>query len=241
MVDVPATTIVPAVLIGAAAGTLAWAVRDYRAWRALGPGGLSPTWRGWLRMTQLRMQATDPIATDALLSRIGAPDDVSQLDHLPPRRGARPRVGPHPVPHRQLAEHAPERVHASLRTAFDARVARDPERLSYALSHFERHNEAVTLRKDCRHCADALVTRGEIGHIHPSDGSMHMVLGASDTKTVIEKQWGERHGLAGTALGLPLTYTLIYAPRDESEVLVVARILDAAIVYVGQSAAERRE
>ncbi|WP_217429803.1 luciferase domain-containing protein, partial [Sphingomonas bacterium] len=139
-------------------------------------------------------------------------------------------------PHRQLTDHAPEAVRASLTRAFDARVARDPARLGYALSHFERHNQAVTLRPGCRRCADARRTHGEIGHIHPSDGSMHMVLGASDTRAVIERGWGERHGLAGIALGLPMTYTLIYAPRDEAEVDTVATILDAAIAHMSGAA-----
>ena len=39
------------------------------------------------------------------------------------------------------------------------------------------------------------------------------------------------------ALGLPLTYTLIYAPRDEAEVGVDAAILDAAITYMAGTAA----
>ena len=99
------------------------------------------------------------------------------------------------------------------------------------LSHFEKHTAAVTLRPACRHGVDARLARGEIAHIHPSDGSIHMVLGPSDTRTVIERGWGERHGLAGIALGLPATYTLIYAPRDREEVDTIAAILDAAIAH----------
>ena len=123
-------------------------------------------------------------------------------------------------------------MRARLSAAFDARVAQDPGRLSYALSHFEKTNQAVTLQaRLCRH-TDARATHGEIAHIHPSDGSMHMVLSASDAAAVVERGWGERHGLAGVALGLPLTYTLIYAPRDEAEVRTDARILDAAVAYM---------
>lgn len=224
--------LIPAAALATTAVALLWAGRDYDAWRTLGTGGLPPTWGGWLRTTRLRLRKRDPIAIAPLLPHIGDADDVDRLARLPPRRGARPRVGPHPVPHRQLTDHAPEAVRARLARAFDARVAGDPARLSYALSHFEKHNQAVTLLPDCRHCADARRTHGEIGHIHPSDGSMHMVLGASDTRTVIERGWGERHGLAGIALGLPVTYTLIYAPRHEMEVDAVATILDAAIAHM---------
>ena len=136
------------------------------------------------------------------------------------------------MPHRQLTQRAPEAVRASLSAAFDARVAQDSGRIGYALSHFEKTTQAVTLQaRLCRH-ADARASHGEIAHIHPSDGSMHMVLSASDAAIVVERGWGERHGLAGVALGLPLTYTLIYAPRDEAEVRTDLEILDAAIAYM---------
>jgi hypothetical protein len=220
--------------IGAASmtGTATLAYRDYHAWRALGPGGLPPTWRGWWRATRWRAMARSPFELRTLRKRSSDPSDVATLDDLRPRRGDRPRIGPHPVPHRQLSDHAPEHAKTMLRKAFDARVEADPERLMFARSHFEKHNEAVTLRPAlCRH-GDARRTRGEIGHIHPSDGSMHVVLSASDAIVVIERGWGQLHGLAGFALDLPLTYTLIYAPRDEQEAAIDGRILDAAISYM---------
>lgn len=224
----------PSVLVVAGA---IWALDDYRRWRALGVGGLPPTWRGWLRMTRLRMRMKDPLDPAPLRARQGSPEDVAALRGLPERAGKRPRVAPHPVPHRQLTDHAPQALRAELKTLFDARVAADPVRLTYALSHFEKNHEAVTLRDHlCCH-ADARATHGEIAHIHPSDGSMHMVLSASDAGLVVERGWGERHGLAGVMLGLPLTYTLIYAPRDGSEVEIDGMILDAAVAYMANASA----
>lgn len=183
----------------------------------------------------------DPLDLSVLRTGIGAPDDVRTLSDLPRRRGRRPRVGPHPVPHRQLDEHAPAAVLRSLEAVFDAKVAAEPSRLTYAQSYFEKHNRAVTLR--CPECGhdDARATRGEVGHIHPSDGSMHMILGCSDAAAVIAAGWGERHGLAGVTLGLPLTYMLIYATRDAHEVDVVARILDAAVTHMVGAAPTRIE
>ena len=171
-----------AAIIAALASAI-WARRDYRGWRALGPGGLPPTWRGWLRTTGWRLRTRNPLCLRPLRARQGSPGDVVALADLPRRPGRRPRVAPHPVPHRQLTAHAPEAVRASLRAAFDARVTRDAARLGYALSHFEGNNQAVTLHgRFCRH-ADARATHGEVAHIHPSDGSMHMVLSASDAAT----------------------------------------------------------
>ena len=72
----------------------------------------------------------------------------------------------------------------------------------------------------------------EFFHVHATkDGSSHAVLSPTDTALVIERGWGERHGLSGRALGFPLTYIMVYAPRDEGEVAIVCRIAKAAAQY----------
>lgn len=210
-----AATVGAAALAAAAAATGIWALSDYRAWRALGVGGLPPTWRGWATMTRLRRRMRDPLDTSGFTG-------AGTLD-LPARAGDRPRIAPHPIPHRQLSDHAPAAAKAALAAAFDAAVAAAPDALAFRPSHFEKHNPAITAR--CCAAAD----HGEIAHIHPSDGSMHMILGPADARIVIARGWGERHGLAGVAFGLPPTYLLIYAPRAVAEVAPIAAILAAAI------------
>jgi len=74
------------------------------------------------------------------------------------------------------------------------------------------------------------VSHAEIGHIHPTDGSMHIILSPGDTKEVITKGWGELHGLAGQDRAAK-TYMMIYSPRDEMELEVTKKILLAAIKY----------
>lgn len=219
----------PLTLAGAAAAGVGWAVRDYRAWRALGPGGLPPTWFGWCQTTRWRMAKADPFSP-RLPARTGV--DLTTLSDLPARSGPRPRVSPHPVPHRQLDGHAPARLRDAINGVFAGKIDADPVRLSEAISHFEKHLPAVTVRPTFRCHADACAACGEVGHVHPADGSMHMILSHSDARTVVERGWGERHGLAGRRLGLPATYTLIYAPRDERDLPIVSRILDAAIAYM---------
>ena len=224
----PATLALTAV----GAGVVGWAIADYRAWRALGPGGLPSTWRGWLETTRLRTMKRDPLGMDALQAVKGTAEDIATLVGLLPRLGARPRVGPHPVPHRQLTDHAPPALRATLAEAFAERARDDAGRLELVRSHFEKHTLAVTARAQCRGHPVARAACGEAGHIHPGDGSMHMILSPSDACYVIERGWGELHGLAGHAFGLPPTYTLIYAPRDDAEVAAIMRILDAAIAYM---------
>ena len=53
-----------------------------------------------------------------------------------------------------------------------------------------------------------------------------MKLSHADAKEVIEKGWGERHGLSGKTVGsrtFTAGYLMIYAPRNEEEVRLWAR------------------
>jgi hypothetical protein len=76
----------------------------------------------------------------------------------------------------------------------------------------------------------------EVVHAHPIDGSMHLTLHPADAAAVIGAGWGERHPLGkGGWLGwfVPAGFILVYAPRDEAEVRVAMRIVEAAIWWVG--------
>ena len=218
--------------LAAVAGAGVWIARDYGAWRALGPGGLPHTARGWLTMTRWRLMAGDPLSLTAIDRDVGQPGDVDMLADLPERARPRPSIAPHPVPHRQLDQHIPDPLRADHTAIFDRQVTEHSEALHYAQSHFERHNQAVTLRRPNVGHPVACTTCGEIAHIHPSDGSMHMILSPSDARYVVGRGWGERHGLAGKALGLPSTYLLIYAPQEADDLAVLDRILAASIRYM---------
>ncbi len=209
-----------------------WAYRDYQKWLALGPGGLPYNFGGWLSATRMRLRAIDPLDTVRLSEGIDESGDRAALDEIPLRSGPRPSVGVHPVPHRQLDQLADSRMKRDIEAVFDAAVARMPELLEYQLSFFEKRNQAITLRPQAPRHAYALASRGEVAHVHPSDGSMHMILSLRDAATVIEQGWGESHPLAGVMLDLPETYLLIYPPRDADELRVTRRILDAAIVHM---------
>lgn len=76
---------------------------------------------------------------------------------------------------------------------------------------------------------------GEIGHVHlEAEGSSHVKLSLADAKEIIEKGWGERHGLSGKKLGAKTFthgYLMIYAPRNEEEVKIMGKILRAGVAY----------
>jgi hypothetical protein len=195
--------------------------RDYRAWIALGEGGIAPGARGWLKVTALRLAAADP--TD--LSRLPAGSAHPRLRNLPQRTGPRPRVGTHPVPHRQLDQESPASVVAALDNLFTAMLEQHAPAVVQRESGYEQHHPALF--------ADALVSAGasstgEIAHYHRPQGSMHLHLRPEDARVVIERGWGELHGLSGKA-GLPTSYAMIYAPRDRRELDVIEAILAATI------------
>jgi hypothetical protein len=219
------------------AAAIIWIFRDYQKWRALGPGGLPANLIGWLKTTRMRLQKGDPLDTDSYTAQIGAAGDCSFLAELPKREGRRPAIAVHPVPHRQLDQFVGDDMRGKIKNLFDAKVAGGSELLEYKQSYLEKRHQALFLRRLEGAHSHAANSHGEIAHIHPSDNSMHMIFSASDAHTVILGGWGERHPLAGrplpgTELVLPDTYLLIYPPRNDFELKVAARLLDAAVRHM---------
>ncbi|MFB9466604.1 luciferase domain-containing protein [Streptomyces cinereospinus] len=220
---------VPAVLTAVLAATAlagAWARRDYRAWRALGPGGLPSTPRGWLTTTRLRLRKAAPLDVTGYGEH---KPTTPLLSGLPRRHGPRPRIGPWPIPHRPVDQRISTAMHTALDAAFADLVSAHPAFLTTRRSVLEGHCDAMALRDHATAPVDLRTTQGEIAHVHPGDGSLHMILAASDARAVIEGAWGERHPLAGVVPQLPSTYLLVYPPRDEEELKIVTGILEAAV------------
>ena len=72
----------------------------------------------------------------------------------------------------------------------------------------------------------------EVFHSHcEAEGSSHAILSAADAKLVLDKGWGERHGISGKGLGPPLGYIMIFAPRTMRDVEIVGIIARAAARY----------
>ena len=211
-------------VIGCAAA--AWAIRDYARWRSLGPGGLPATWSGWLTTTRLRLKAIDPLDSGPIAA--SAINDWHAWKGVRKRAGKRPKVSPYPVPHRQLDQLPSDLVCVALQNLFDHAVAENALEVHYALSHWEKRHPAIRRRSTARLGAPSF---GEIAHIHPSDHSMHMILSPRDAIAAIEAGWGERHGLAGVALELPVNYVMLYAPRGEDDLAAIGELLEAAIRY----------
>lgn len=110
----------------------------------------------------------------------------------------------------------------------------NPQMLELGPSQIEGGAPAIFVsQKDYRsnhaHCS---VSPREVFHSHcEAEGSSHAVLSAADAKSVLDKGWGERHGVSGKGLGIPLGYVMIFAPRSMEEVETVGMIARAAAIY----------
>ncbi|KAK0631825.1 hypothetical protein B0T14DRAFT_12484 [Immersiella caudata] len=202
---------------------------DYLNFLKLGPGGTPPTPSGyarltWYRLFTLRDPFSPPPPDPSLLPSTG----ILQKRPLPYRPGPRPNVAGL-APQRQLNQPGSLHAYNRLRAAIEALSARVPQKFVTATSCLEKHGFALFARHPLNVCGN-----GEVCHIHTSDRSMHMNLHPDDIKEILEKGWGQRHPMAWKGWiqsPVPTTFTMIYAPRDESDLRIVCKIIEAAIWY----------
>ncbi|MFY2790190.1 hypothetical protein [Rhodococcus sp. MALMAid1271] len=196
---------------------------DYAAWMALGPGGLPANIGGWLIATALRPFArADPLT-------VGGADHPGLHWHLEHRRGPRPTIAPYPIPHRQLTDRGHSTLIERLNDAVAAE-ARPDGPFHMERSHFERRGDALYVTDISTAAPWIARTKGEILHVHESEGSLHVVLQPDDAQTVISAGWGELHPLAGRPLlALPETYVFLYAPRDTDDADRIEQIIHRAV------------
>ncbi|OAQ72629.1 hypothetical protein VFPPC_00555 [Pochonia chlamydosporia 170] len=207
---------------------------DYENFLSLGPGGTPSTFYGylqisWWRLWALRNPFTPP--TNLSVSHTSQ-TGLLRSQILPYRSGPRPRVAGI-APQRQLDQHGSRHSYQALRRAMVKLGNRSPLKFGTERSCVEKHGLALfakhALRTNCQ---------GEIVHVHDSDHSMHMCLHPDDIGEVLDKGWGQMHPLArkGWFLQMPVAanFVMIYAPRNEHELQIVYRIIEAAIWYTSE-------
>ena len=73
--------------------------------------------------------------------------------------------------------------------------------------------------------------------MHAGDGSLHMSLAPRDARLVLERGWGQRHGLSERMLYSG--FVMVYAPRNDEDATVVESILRASAEFMtGERMAE---
>ena len=143
---------------------------------------------------------------------------------LPARPGPRPRTTP-TNPHTQLDQQPHDGTPRSrLRQALDRLpgVTWRPSGISVP--------GALALCNDGprRGPAESFMIGGEFAHLHPApDHSLHLMVPASLAQQLIDLGWAEPHPVVRMGL-LPPTAVMVYAPRDDGEADLVARIVAAS-------------
>lgn len=227
------------------------AYRDYRAYVALGPHGLPDTFWGWYRQLQMtrisRKDTTVPAPYD--FDAVAGPHDETSFlpeahsQALSWRPGNKaPQVAGFVAPQRQLTDHATVTMKKAMYEYLDTLASLNSEVLQIQTSVLEGPVPAMGLKGfkemvDRDRPAVLRGTRGEMCHVHPPDGSAHLMMSLTDQKRVIELGWGRRHRLSGGGK-LPWNYTFIYAPRNEDEMKVWMTIIVAAARFCCADVAE---
>lgn len=241
----PRTLTALAVALALSVPTASYALKSYRGYLALGPGGMPYNPLGWAIQGLLQLiaswdtrspapfrkprnqKAYEPHGTTPFLA--GPPND------LPHRDGDRPAVPGYVAPQRQVTQQGGEDTRARMTAFLGALAGRNPGLLVLRPSGLEGvGTPAVWLDPAVETPRYLGATRGELAHVHP-EASSHVTVSLADAEELTRKGWAERHRLSGVA-GIPLGYVMIYAPRDEAELEVWKGVIRAGLLFVAAGA-----
>ncbi len=149
---------------------------------------------------------------------------MSKVTILPRRAGPPPRTTPW-APHIQQDQNAPSEMVAALA----ARVYALPDVEERAGTVADPRERAIWLRDEVPVASDdVFLGNREIGHFHPWDGSLHIVLPPGLATAAVAAGWAEVHPVARAGLA-PENRVMLFGPRDEAEVDVLFGLIEAAV------------
>jgi phospholipase/carboxylesterase len=146
---------------------------------------------------------------------------------LPQRDGQRPEVS-WTIPQEQLSDNAPmdlqERLFARIRSLAGVKTSQS------AISVPGARGLMVQPAGDAPADAFLVPSVGEFAHQHPTyDGSLHVALPPHLAAEAVAKGWAVAHPLAGIRLARGMV--MVYGPRNEDELHVVARLVETSHAY----------
>jgi hypothetical protein len=188
---------------------------DYQNYLNLGPGGTPATFRGYLRISYLRLWTLrDPFVPPPASANDVPSKGILAQQRLPYRIGPKPQVAGI-APHRQIDQQGSPYCFQALRRTLQKLALKSPNKFGTARSCVEKHGLALFAKH-----AVQTNCQGEVCHIHDSDFSMHMCLHPEDSKELLHKGWGQRHPLAWRwgLIRTPVSqdFVMVYAPRGTS-------------------------
>jgi hypothetical protein len=147
---------------------------------------------------------------------------------LPTRTGPRPATYPG-MPHTQLDQQPSDEL---LRDALAARVFGLPGVVEEPSGISVPGARALVLDQGLAGGPrDAFLVGREFAHLHPGeDHSLHMALPEALAQAACDAGWAEPHPLAASGRA-PKTLVMVFAPRDDEELDVVAQLVEASYRY----------
>jgi hypothetical protein len=233
-----------------------WKVaRSYRnylsAVRSLGPGGPLPMtlWDWFAAMALTAFARVDVFKAPQVRTGEFAPRGC--IPPLPRRKGVRPKVNPL-IPTRQLSQKASPSMIAKTYLLLKSYEIHHSRYLRSKISLMDREDLDTLFCAGHRLAGTSYLCddwRGEVAHVHRTDGSVHVVLHPEDVGIVITAGWGERHPLCANdkrrftflfhgiwerPLPVPEGLVLLYAPRTNYDLRVLKTIVTAAVWYASR-------
>jgi hypothetical protein len=143
---------------------------------------------------------------------------------LPARPGPRPRTTPW-APHIQQDQNAP----AGMQGMLAQRVFALPEVEEWPSTVAHPAERAIWLRDQIPAApGDVFLGNREIGHFHPWDGSLHIVLDPQLAEAAVTAGWAEVHPVALAGLA-PRNRVMLYGPRNERESDTIFSLIAATV------------
>jgi hypothetical protein len=147
---------------------------------------------------------------------------------LPVRTGSRPTTTP-TNPHTQLDQQPTD---STLSSRLAARV--------FALPGVRERESAISVPGARALWLDDSLPAGppeafligrEFAHLHPgADRSLHAMLPPDLAEEAVRTGWAEQHPVARRGL-IPANAVMVYAPRDDEELVVVAALVEASCAF----------
>lgn len=192
---------------------------DFLNYLALGPGGTPSTFKGYLKISWLKLWTVrNPYEARKPEPNAVPSKGIIAREPLPYRMGPKPQVVGI-APHRQINQPGSLHCNQALRRTLEKLAMKSPEKFGTECSFIEKHGLALF----ARHPLSTTTCQGEVCHVHDRDFSMHMSLHPEDAREVLQKGWGQRHPLGWKwwFLKMPVTadFIMVYAPRGKVNVL----------------------
>ncbi|KAL1879250.1 hypothetical protein Daus18300_001829 [Diaporthe australafricana] len=237
----PKTIAALALAITLSVPTASYALKSYRGYLALGPGGMPYNVFGWSIQGLLQLIAKWDTLTPAPFSKPAnqkpyAPHGTTPFltdSPLPERQGGRPDVPGYVAPQRQVTQQGSEDMRARMTAFLEAVAGRNTGVLVLKPSGLEGvGTPALWLDPAVELPRYLKGVKGELVHVHP-EASSHITLSLADAEELTRKGWAERHRLSGVFGAIPLSYVMVYAPRDEAEFEAWKGVVRAGLRFIG--------